>query len=547
MQACRALLLSTFLFLIAAPGFAALDGYQFTSPYYSLELTTTPLRIQDLRWDLKGEGNYKRLIVPEMQGLKWASTLYVGDGFFTDTLAGNVGSVEWPAANEILLKDIALIPNLTADWHFWFYDDYFEHEVTFIASQPVSGIYDLGHQWASHRLSHGGDENGETLFGDQSEFGDYATLREEEYVFKMDLIEGSTALQANRYFSGAGIVWQNLFSGGSASLTAGNHPGGKWRCAMVAPSTLGLAYDDFSIGYFEHEGKYVKDFFFLKDAGLWHLIYNIGEAGPTQDWQDAGNEKMFGHATSADLKNWTILDPILPVIPNSWEGQVVSAPSILYAEGQWQLIYTGFDDRYFGLQQVGLAQSPDLVNWTRRPENPLYQGPAWTDWTNNTWANCRDADIMEANGYYYIYTMVTRAGDHKGAIAIARSSDLINWTDLGPAVVLDSGTPESPVVFERKGTYYLITTSNAPACFKSTDPEANGWEQIPFEFPSNTGFWSGFEIFKDGEDYVAAIFRWTTYGNYIRFWRLEWDGDRPWVRYTTEPPNSAEPHWELLD
>lgn len=531
------------LFAIVANMSAKAEGERpaYTTPYYEVEISTSPVRIARLAWDLQGLSNHQRLTVPEIPGTKWASSLFVGADFFTDTLAGAAQSWEWTDANHLILRDIALMAGLTADWQFTFFEDYFEHEITWKASQPVSSMYDLGHQWATHRLSLCGDENAQGLAGDQGPYSDYMTLRDEEYVFQMDFVEGSSPYKENRYCHGNGMVWQGLFSGGTSSLPAGNHGGGRWRCQAVRPSSLQLGPNDASIGYFESPGEYLKDFFFLKTDGLWHLFYNVGIAGATQDWQDAGNEKKFGHATSPDLVNWTILDPVLPVVPNSWEGQVVSAPSILKTSDTWQMIYTGFDDRIFGLQQVGLAQSADLFNWTRRPENPLYQGPAWTNWQPDQWADCRDAHIIAAPDAFYMYTMVS-VTHGQGAIAIAKSQDLLNWQDLGPAVQLE-GTPESPVVFERNGTYYLITTSNAQGCFISDEPGANDWTRIPFEFPPAPGFWSAFEVFQDGDRTIAAAFRWTNMGNYIRFWEMEWEEDKPVVRYTAMPPSGVNlPH-----
>jgi len=56
------------------------------------------------------------------------------------------------------------------------------------------------------------------------------------------------------------------------------------------------------------------------------MFYNVGNAGQSQDWQETGNEKAFGHATSTDLVNWQHHPRVLPVVPGTWEGNVVSAP-----------------------------------------------------------------------------------------------------------------------------------------------------------------------------------------------------------------------------
>ena len=89
------------------------------------------------------------------------------------------------------------------------------------------------------------------------------------------------------------------------------------------------------IGEFSREGEYIKDYYIIKEKDTFHLFYNLGDAGFTQDWQELKNEKAFGHATSKDLKNWKHHPRILQVIPDSWEGQVVSAPSVVKFKDKW--------------------------------------------------------------------------------------------------------------------------------------------------------------------------------------------------------------------
>ena len=119
-----------------------------------------------------------------------------------------------------------------------------------------------------------------------------------------------------------------------------------------------------------------------KEGGTIHLFYNVGAAAPKQDWQMSGNEKEFGHATTTDLANWKSHPRILRVIPGTWEGEVVSAPSILKQGGLYYMFYTGFDDIRRGYQSIGLATSKDLFKWERYPENPVNIAPDWAKSSN---------------------------------------------------------------------------------------------------------------------------------------------------------------------
>lgn len=522
----------------------AADTFTHRTRFYELTLQRDPARVLALNWDRAGTGHYTPGFIERFGTTQWVSTLFIGQGFFTDTPAGDAAQLDTSTPGRVVLRDIHVTGGLTADWSFDLYENSIEYAITWKAALALPSFYDLGHQWVTTRLPRANDEIS-TRSGDAAGFGVYSQLYDEAQVVRFTPIAGSTTLRANRYFSGVGIVWQNLWSGGSATLAAGNHAGGRWRISQAPFSSTDLSGDDASLGRFEEPGKYLKDFFFFRHAGLWHLFYNVGTAGFAQDWQDAGNEEAFGHASSPDLVNWSVHPTVLPIVPNTWQGKVVSAPSIVETSGTFRMMYTGFDNRVFGLQSIGLATSSDLFAWTSYAGNPRYTGAAWTDWNATRWSDCRDPHILAIGDHYLMYSMV-RGLDGLGAVAIARSDDGINWSDRGWAMKAAAGaTPESPVVFERNGKYYLITTSTAPALYVSSDPEANDWTQLPFEFPE-PGFWSGFEVQRDGDRWIAAAFKWNAYGNAIRFWELAWDGDRPYVVYRAASQAGCR-DWAQLD
>jgi predicted GH43/DUF377 family glycosyl hydrolase len=443
-----------------------------------------------------------------------------------------------------VLHDIHLTEYLSADWTFDLYENSIEYQIMWKAISGQPAFYDLGHQWVTTRLPGANDEVS-TRSGDAAGFGVFSQLFNESLVLRFTPIPGSTTLCANRFFSGVGLVWQNLWSGGTATLAPGSFPGGSWRITGGEFSTTALGGDDAAIGHFEDRGKYLKDFFFLKHEGLWHLFYNIGTAGTTQDWMDAGNEEAFGHATSPDLINWRIHPVVLPIVPNTWQGKTVSAPSIVRTGNTFRMMYTGFDNRITGLQSIGLATSNDLFNWQSAPSNPCYTGPSWSDWQPSRWSDCRDPHVIAVDDHFLMYSMV-RDSEGLGAVAIAHSNDCITWDDRGWAMkAAANATPESPVVFERNGRYYLITTSTAPALYSTTNPESNNWTAMAFEFP-RPGFWSGFEVVHDDDRWISAAFMWSTYGNSICFWEMAWDGDHPYVIYRKPHQFSASHLWECL-
>jgi len=288
------------------------------------------------------------------------------------------------------------------------------------------------------------------------------------------------------------------------------------------------------IGHFEKAGEYMKDFFFLKAGDTYHLFYNVGKASPNQNWLTPGNEDAFGHATSQDLKTWVSHKRVMHVVPNSWEGQTVSAPSILKVDDTYKMIYTGFSDKIHGNQTIGLAESKDLFHWERYENNPVYTGPSWTTWNAHGWADCRDSHIIQVDDRFLMYTTV-RSKENRGSVAIARSADQIDWEDLGPAFFVDvknergdAKVPESPTVFDHNGKYYMIPSQGA--CYRSEDPAANNWKRMPFAWPQD-GFWAGLEVVREEDRYIAGAFVWKPNGNHIRFWELTFVDGRPVIQY----------------
>ena len=216
-------------------------------------------------------------------------------------------------------------------------------------------------------------------------------------------------------------------------------------------------------------------------------------------------------------------------MPGTWEGEVVSAPSVIKHDGIYYLFYTGFDDRVRGKQSIGFATSKDLFHWERHAGNPVYEAPPWTARNPSGWLDCRDAHVIAYGKEFLLFTMVTTA-EGKGAISVASSPDLVKWKDLGPAVVTFT-TPESPRVFAHDGLYYMIASSaHGKELFKTANPKTGPWESIAFAWPA-PGLWSGWEVVEDGKRTIFSAFEWKTFGNFIRFWDVRWNQGVPSVVY----------------
>ncbi len=222
---------------------------------------------------------------------------------------------------------------------------------------------------------------------------------------------------------------------------------------MLLPLPAGAVFkDDFEMRVFaEAPELYAKDHSLIRHTdGVYHLFYSVGFAG--EGWNLPGNEIDLGHATSTDLIHWTTEPRILPIdIPNGWKARNVWAPHVLRADvtvGQttWPYImaYTGVDS--LRNQQVGLAVSSDLYAWTdiSVTDGAFRPSTVWAAWhPDSTWQNCRDPFIFK-NGAQFVMlaSASTRSGylgqEAKGAIAMATSTDGLNWTDIGRPLVMNN-------------------------------------------------------------------------------------------------------------
>ena len=98
-----------------------------------------------------------------------------------------------------------------------------------------------------------------------------------------------------------------------------------------------------------------------------------------------GSNMRIGHATSPDGINWT-KDPANPVLnlgaPGSWDDYWVYFPCVIYYGGLFHMWYDGNEGPPNYYENIGHATSLDGINWTKDPMNPLLtRGPAGS-WDN---------------------------------------------------------------------------------------------------------------------------------------------------------------------
>jgi predicted GH43/DUF377 family glycosyl hydrolase len=94
----------------------------------------------------------------------------------------------------------------------------------------------------------------------------------------------------------------------------------------------------------------------------------------------------IGRATSVDGINWQrdiINNPIISVgLANQWDDRAACAPQCIYVNNMYYIVYTGWAQNLYG-NKIGLATSPDGINWTKYANNPALNLGASGSWDGN--------------------------------------------------------------------------------------------------------------------------------------------------------------------
>lgn len=123
-------------------------------------------------------------------------------------------------------------------------------------------------------------------------------------------------------------------------------------------------------------------------------------------------------------------------------------------------------DTYFNFTTgtgIWYSTSKDLLTWAGGPAPVFTTYPSWIynkipNFGGSFWA----PDVIQMNGYYYLYYSVSTFGTSSSAIGVARSASLKNpsWTDLGIVVESFGGRDEinaiDPALFrDHDGKVYM--------------------------------------------------------------------------------------------
>ena len=138
-----------------------------------------------------------------------------------------------------------------------------------------------------------------------------------------------------------------------------------------------------------------------------------------------------GYAVSSDGINWT--KPFnYPVLTHgglgSWDETATIAGAVIKDDSEYKMYYVGWSNPN-GSWHIGLATSPDGINWQKYPSPILYGTIGWEERVAPT-------SVLKINDTYYMYYYGGLINNNK--IGLATSSDGINWVRYSGNPILQS-------------------------------------------------------------------------------------------------------------
>jgi predicted esterase/predicted GH43/DUF377 family glycosyl hydrolase len=249
-----------------------------------------------------------------------------------------------------------------------------------------------------------------------------------------------------------------------------------------------------------------------KDS-IYHMWYN------GSDLEDYYWRWNVGYATSKDGLNWNknSQNPVLEAGKDYQWDKGIGWPVVLYDSGVYHMWYAGFNQLYSF--DIGYATSPDGINWTKHPDNPVMKKGLSGSWESGF--ILPSSVIKDENGFYMWYLGAITPASIK--VGYATSQDGINWdrynqnplSDLDPIWMYGDGHANCDVI-KKDGIFHIYYFYGKPWT-EFTDHDYNPEMWIGYA-TSTDGI--GWEIQPENPILKSSYFNW----------------DIPWIGAIIEPP-----------
>jgi len=264
-------------------------------------------------------------------------------------------------------------------------------------------------------------------------------------------------------------------------VTWGVPPAGNWTDHPGNPVFFPLG------NYWDYSGVSQSKLFF--DDNLLKMYYTA---------QGSAYSGYIGLAQSSDGLNWTrpVSGPVLsPGTYGSWDEDAVAAATVIKDSNEYKMYYHGWSD-YSGNWHIGLATSSDGINWVKNPDPILFGTSGWE-------SKLAPSSVIKIDSIYYLYYSGRINSEIK--VGLATSPDGINWTKnpSNPILVSDKPWEGTGVyhssVYQKNNQYEMIYMNAAGTGFgRATSTDAINWvkdESNPFFTKDQThNNWASYKI-----------------------------------------------------
>ena len=284
-------------------------------------------------------------------------------------------------------------------------------------------------------------------------------------------------------------------------------------------------FDDFEDGAFESGGwnRYASNPILEKNGSGWEqtLVYTprilkyingtVYKDGSDRYWMyysggqgtTGSSEDQMGLAYSTDLYNWTreATNPVLPFGPVGYDYGDVVMITVMKDEDTWHAWYESNSQRTGSdYVTISYANSTDGVNWTKYASNPiLSQGPA--DDSADLYCPCV---IKDDSTWKMWYMGHNAAGNYRVMYATASNPEG-PWTKYSNNYVFDPGYYTNPFEVWKDGSTYYMTFFDAGNTVKyATSPNGINWTVQGDTFSTDSGQWDGYWVYWSSQVNVSG-------------------------------------------
>jgi len=152
-----------------------------------------------------------------------------------------------------------------------------------------------------------------------------------------------------------------------------------------------------------------------------------------------------------------------------WDKLVRERGWIMRENDQWHLWFTGYNEDLSQDRFLGYATSPDGLNWTRWPGNPL---------TKTGWVE--DMCILKHGDTYYMF-----AEGRNDVAHLLTSKDRLHWQEQGELDIrrtdgqpISTGPRGTPTVWLEKDTWWLFYERRDLAVYVATSKDLKTWTNV---------------------------------------------------------------------